>query len=151
VPYRANYPRTVAEILDDAMTFRPAALRALRAFRRSRPWRGTIQERKAKFLTLNRELARAYGLRRPKLLFRSIAPHAEGNGCYIRRPGRRHEITLFGQISVVTYLHEFGHARGYDERRAVRFSVNLFRRMFPVSYASLVPVGHMLCRRSPSA
>jgi hypothetical protein len=140
----ANYPSSVAEILDDRMTFRPDALRAVKRFARSKPWRGTVEERKAKFRRLNRDLARAYGIARPRLIFSQVQENPEvGNGWY--QPSA-HTIALVGKLSVVTYLHEFGHARGYDERKACRFSVNLFRRVFPRSFARCRPMGHVLVR-----
>jgi hypothetical protein len=142
---RDTYPSSIAEILDDRRTFKPAALRAVRRFARSKPWRGTTEERKAKFRRLNRELARAYGIARPRLVFCRVEDDPEvGNGSY--QP-LAHTITLSGKLSVVTYLHEFGHARGYGERGACRFSVNLFRRVFPRSYSRCRPMGHVLLRQ----
>jgi hypothetical protein len=146
MPRRDAYPATVAEILDDRMTFRPAALRALRAFRRARPWRGTAPERFAKLRALNTALADAYGIAEPLLVPFLIDATAESNGICRRQPGGRCEIILIGRLSVVTYLHEFGHARGFGERQATRWSVNLFRRIFPRSYARLQHVGHRLVR-----
>jgi hypothetical protein len=141
----ANYPSTIAEILDDRKTFKPAALAAVRRFARSRPWRGTLAEKKAKFERLNQELAEAYGIACPRLIFRGVEDNPTvGNGYY--RPAA-HTIALIGKLSVVTYLHEFGHARGYDERKACRFSVNLFRRAFPQSFARCSTMGHVLVRR----
>ena len=57
-----------------------------------------------------------------------------------------HTITLEGRLSVVTFLHEFGHARGYGERGACRFSINPFRRVFPRLFARCRRVGHTLVR-----
>jgi hypothetical protein len=142
MPYRANYPATVAEILDDRITYKSETLRALRAFRRARPWRGTEAERCAKLRRLHAELCRIYGLRtrlstRP---WRSI-----GFACYV--PGA--DRIVLPTHSVVTYLHELAHARGADERRACRWSVNLFRRTFPRSFARCRHHGHMLVRDRP--
>jgi hypothetical protein len=53
-------------------------------------------------------------------------------------------IALVGKLSVVTYLHELAHARGYDERQAVKWSVNLFRKVFPRSFARCQQEGHLL-------
>jgi hypothetical protein len=144
MPRHDEYPRTVAEVLDPALTFKPEALRALCRFRRSRPWRGTVEERKAKIRRLNRELAAAYGVREPALSFAiGDCETPRGNGCYARCS---HSITLVGRLSVLTYLHEFAHARGYGERGACRWSINLFRRAFPRAFARLTPVGHTLVR-----
>jgi hypothetical protein len=144
MPYRANYPATVAEVLDDRTTFKPAALRAVRAFARAKPWRGTVAERKHKFRRLNRALAAAYGIVPPRLAFAGVEADAfSGASCY---RAATHTITLAGRLSVLTYLHEFAHARGFDERQAVRWSVNLFRRVFTRSFARLHHVGHTLVR-----
>src|SRR5688500_4454319 len=121
MPYRMNYPATVAEVLDNAMTFRPAALRAVRALARAKPWRGSDADRRAKFRRRHAALCRVYGVR-PRLTI-----GRGGVACYIPA---RDRVNLPG-LSVVTYLHEFAHARGMDERRACRWSVNLFRRCFP--------------------
>ena len=49
-------------------------------------------------------------------------------------------------LSVLAYLHEFAHARGADERQACHWSINLFRRCFPRSFARCRAVGHTLVR-----
>lgn len=133
MPYRANYPATVAEILSDRITYRPAALRAVRKLRKAKAWRGTMAHRLELFRTCARELAEAYGLPRPNVR-RGVVD------CYVPSANT----IRLAKLSVVTLLHEFAHARGYDERQAVRWSVNLFRRLFPRSYARCQHVGHML-------
>jgi hypothetical protein len=144
MPYRANYPATVAEVLDPSMKYKPAALRAVRGFARGKPWRGTVAQRKAKFCTLNRDLASAYGIREPRLIFQGVEAGAP-SGASSYRPAA-HAITLTGKLSVLTYLHEFAHARGADERQACRWSINLFQRCFPRSFARCRAVGHTLVR-----
>src|SRR5687768_3544547 len=109
MPFERNYPETVQEVLDPNLKFKPAALRAVRAFARSKPWRGTMAQRKAKFRRLNRALARAYGMAEPRLTFHNV--EADGfSGSSRYRPGL-HWIALSGRLSVVTFLHEFAHAR----------------------------------------
>jgi hypothetical protein len=41
-------------------------------------------------------------------------------------------------------LHEFAHARGADERQACRWSINLFKKCFPRSFARCRVIGHTL-------
>jgi hypothetical protein len=144
MPDRANYPATVQEVLDPAMRFKLAALRAVRVFARRKPWRGTVARRKAKFARLNRDLAAAYGLAEPRLAFRGVEANAPSGASHYRPA--THTITLAGRLSVLTYLHEFAHARGGDERRACRWSLNLFRRCFPRRFARCRAVGHTLVR-----
>jgi hypothetical protein len=126
------------------MKFKAAALQAVRAFAHLGPWRGSIVARKEKFRRLNRDLAAAYGIAEPRLVFQNVeAGGSSGASSY--RPST-HTITLSGKLSVLTYLHEFAHARGADERQACRWSLNLFRRCFPRSFARCRAVGHTLIR-----
>lgn len=136
------YPATVAECLRDGKRYKPAALRALRAFRRARQWRLPARDRARAFRTLHTALCGVYGLRTRLVI--SGGRGFSGDSGYSWRLNR---IVLRGRLSLVTYLHEFGHARGKGERGACVWSINLFRRIFPRSFARLVPVGHTLQRR----
>jgi len=142
VPKR-DYPQCVLEILNDQMSYRSAAVRAVQRFARMNPWRGTVEERKARFRKLNHDLSGAYGIFEPDLVFDCIDGGSSGSSHYI--PSER-RIVIVGKLSVVTYLHEFAHALELDERDACRWSINLFKRCFPSHYARLVHVGHVLIR-----
>lgn len=141
MPYRANYPATVAEVLVDGKKYKDDTLRALKAFRRIKPWRGSDEEKRVKFVNLNAALAGIYDIAEPKLVF---VP-SSGSSYYCPHSN---ELVMVGKWSVVTFLHEFGHARGFDERRTCRWSINLFRRIFPKSFARCEQVGHMLLKPS---
>jgi len=146
MPYVANYPDTVQEILRDNKKYKPDCLRAMKRFRRAKAWRGSLTERGAKFETLHRELCEVYGLN-TTLRF-GILNDSSSGGSYFNPADD--SITLSGRLSVVTYLHEFGHARGYDERKACIFSVNLFRRIFPRSFERATFNGHMVIQNNPT-
>jgi hypothetical protein len=141
VPAR-NYPRSVAEVLDPEMKFNRTALVAVRAFAAGRPYRQPPARREQLVRTLCAALATAYGIRTPRLVI-AWSRGSSGASCY--RP-LGHEIELRGRFSVVTFLHEFAHARGADERAACRWSVNLFAKCFPRSFARCRRVGHTLVR-----
>jgi hypothetical protein len=138
MPQPGNYPATVAEVLDDSMGFRPATFAALEAFRASRPWRGPLPIRQEKVRVLHAGLCGVYG-KRTVLAFENQEGVASGESCY--RPSAD-AIILRGRLSVVTYLHEFAHALGRGERGACRWSLNLFRKVFPASFARLRCDGH---------
>ena len=140
-----NYPRTVAEVIDDSMTFRPGVLAAVRAFKIARPWRGSIDERKAKFAAFHQALCAIYG-KTTTLTFEEIDGSFSGDSSFCPATDT---ITLRGKLSVVTYLHEFGHALGRDEKGACRWSLNLFKRTFPILFAKCAQEGHVL--RQPEA
>jgi len=136
------YPRSVEEVLDQSITFNPSTLRAVQSFAQSHPWRGTIDERHQKFRRLHDDLCRIYGLDpQPRLIIGNGPLSCSGNSCFIPA---LNTIILRGRLSVVTYLHEVGHARGMNERRAARWSINLFRRCFPKSWSRVTFDGHMI-------
>ena len=137
-----DYPATVAEILDDSLTFNPDALRAVKAFAKLKPWRGTLAERQQKFQQLNTALSAAYGIPAPTLVFAGSGEGDSGSSSYTPATN---SIRLTA-LSTVTMMHEFCHARGMVERGATRWSVNMFRRCFPKSFARCKQVGHTLRR-----
>jgi hypothetical protein len=143
----SDYPQSIDEVLDPNRKYPPAVLQAIRAFRAAKAWQGSLSERQAKFQTLNTALAAAYSVEPPTLVFENDDAQDSGSSCYI--PGSN-TIILRGRLSVVTYLHEFAHFRfGRSERKACEWSINLFARCFPRSFARCVRDGHML--RKPRA
>jgi hypothetical protein len=144
MPYDANYPATVAEVLDPPVRFRPAVTEAVNRFALSKPYCGDLEQRKAKFLTLHHDLCAIYG-KQTQLMFDAIDGGDSGASFYLPATD---SITLAGKLSVVTYLHEFAHVLGRDERGAVRWSVNLFRLCFPRSFARCLTADQMLISQS---
>jgi len=140
---RGEYPETVVELIDADMRFRPATLRAVQTFAAAKPWTGSIERRKEKFLALNQALAKACGISVPELHFEQLDRTSSGRSHYLPIA---HRIVLTGKLSVVTFLHEFGHALGKDEFDACGWSVNLFRRCFPRQFSRLIHRGHLLLR-----
>lgn len=143
-PKDYGYPETVAEVLDDTIQYKKECLAAMDRFRRSKPWHGGQQAQRMKIRRLNRDLAKAYEIESPTVVFLEEFAHGP---CYfpmgnliIMNPEDD------GRYSIVTFLHEFGHALGKNERGTCRWSINLFRKFFPKSYERLVPRGHVLQR-----
>ena len=105
-----------------------------------------MDERQQKFRRLHDDLCRTYGFDpKPRLVFDNTKKTCSGNSCFI---SALNVIVLRGRLSVVTYLHEFAHARGHNEREAARWSINLFRRCFPKSWSSATFDGHMIRRHN---
>ncbi len=142
-----HYPESVSSVLDDRIQFRPETLQAVRTFAESKPWRGSLSDRKQKFHRLNDQLAAACGITRPELQFGRLDGGDSGMSFYDRPC---HRIVLVGKLSVVTFLHEFAHALGMGEREACRWSINLFRKCFPKQYAKLNHRRHMLIKQGDS-
>lgn len=142
IPPRETYPASVAECIEER-TYKPETVAAVRDFRRSKPWRGDWIQQVSKLAELHRRLIVAYDLTTRLDFSASGADVSSGSSSYC---SVTNTITLQGRLSVVTYLHEFAHALGYGEQGACRWSINLFRRFFPQSFARLRQEGHMLLR-----
>ena len=138
-----NYPQAVIEVFDNEIEYPLAVVNAVEDFAATHPWQGSLNSRKRKFQQLNRDLARACNIEQPTLAFGSLYGGSSGSSFY--NPSV-HRIVITGKLSVVTFLHEFGRALGYDEEAACRWSINLFRRCFPRQFSRLIHVGHTLVR-----
>lgn len=101
MPYRRNYPATVAEVLDANAKYKPDALRAVKELARAKPWRMNNVHRLEVFRAAVVKLAAAYGI---------PAPSVSAGGMSFYSP-IGNAIVLDGHLSVVTLLHEFAHAR----------------------------------------
>ena len=138
VKHKPTYPKTVEECIDDSLKYRKATLDAVNEFKRTHPWKGTRRERRAKIVHLHRHLCEIYG----RDIGITFDPH--GKSQYI--PAEN--IIVLEDLSVVTFLHEFAHALGRDEAGACRWSLNLFKRCFPKSFAKTAKVGHLVVRNN---
>ncbi len=138
-----QYPATVVEVLDDQAEYPPELLRVVRLFAASNPWKGSLRTRQQKFCQFNHLMAVACRIDEPLLAFGHLDGSSSGASYYVPRD---HRIVIVGKLSVVTYLHEFAHALGFDERKACRWSPNLFRKCFPRQFSRLIHVGHTLVR-----
>ncbi len=144
----SQYPQSVSEVLDDAMRFNAAALRAVEAFARSRPWSGSLPRRKQKFRNIVHDMSVAYNVPEPEVRF-SVTAGSDSAGSYYLPASH---LIVLSKLSVCTVLHEWRHAWQYvtrgrcSERDACKWSINLFRRVWPEQYAKLRHEGHMLLR-----
>ena len=140
----SNYPTDGNELLEPPVKFKDETIEAVTRFKTSRPWTGTIEERKSKFEALHVELCQIYG-KHTTLRFGDLSGDCSGSSFYNRLDD---VIVLQGKLSVVTYLHEYAHVLGRYEPGAVRWSVCLFREVFPEEFAKCHFEGHML-RKNP--
>lgn len=130
----------------NAFALTPAARQAIRSFRDAKPWKGSVEERAAKFADLHRSLCRAYDLE--TMLVRDDSGDHEHTGTSARSyfdPHKNH-IVQRGRLSVVTYLFLFGGAAGMTPRSALRFAHDTFRHFFPRSFAGCRAVNGLLVR-----
>jgi hypothetical protein len=138
------YPSSSDEAFGQPLNFRPKTLRSVQAFARSRPWVGTFDERCGKFRILHSDLCAIYGMN-TDLVFKTEGTGDSGASSYSPSTDT---ISLRGRLSVITFLHEWGHAlKGESEHEACRWSLQLFARCFPRSWERLRFEGHVARRR----
>jgi len=136
----SQYPHSLEGALGHPLKFRPSTYRAVRAFARLRPWRGTLEDRQAKFQQLHASLSAIYNVK-PTLIFEGDGT-GDSDGSYFST--RENVIVMTGRLSVVTFLHEWGHVlKGGSEFGACRWSLQLFKKCFPKSWERLRWEGHV--------
>jgi len=130
-----DYPASLDEVIRD-VKYKRETFAALRRFKRSNPWKGTFPVRLGKFIELHSDLCRIYGVDIELFIDPSILENSH-SGRSNFNPALN-TITLYGKLSVLTFLHEWGHVlKGSSEHKACVWSVNLFRRVFPDNFNRL--------------
>lgn len=129
---------SVAELVDEAMLFKPEIVVAAKAMARSKPWRGTLDERKQKFTAAAKTLGdlidgpEGTAAGAPRLIFGVL----DGSDSISSNVGRRNNrISLVGRLSVVTLFWTLAARAGMGGRDSMKFAINLFRVAFPHSFA----------------
>lgn len=136
-----DYPPSVNDVLNPPVKFKAETILAMIEFRKSKPWFGTEDQRIAKFITVVNELSCVYRIEPPALETAFIdAERSSDQSFYVPA---MHMISLRGRLSVITLLHEFAHALGKNEYDACRWSLCLFKQVFPGQWERLRFDGHL--------
>lgn len=136
----SEYPATAKEVLNPPVVFRQSVVDAMKVFKAEKPYRGSLEERMGKFMRLHQKLNAIYS-KNTRLVFDSIGDEDSGSSHY-NQPND--SIVLQGKMSIITYLHEYSHViNGRSEKKAVRWSLNLFRKTFPKLFEKLKFEGYV--------
>lgn len=128
---------------------------AIAAVRECNLWWGRNQKRLNRARALVTRLSEIYDCRVPTVDCSRDNRVIRGERSASRDSSRsnynpsEHAITLCGRWSLLTLLHEYAHSRfGNSERKAVKWSVNLFRKAFPEKFDNLIQTdgSHFLSR-----
>jgi len=151
------YPETVEEVLDDEIKYRRGVIPALKGWKSLKLWGSkTNQMRLDGLIVLAEQLASLYDIAVPTVvvdgidldaIIRDTKMNPSDSSSY--SPGS-HTITMRGNLSIITFLHEFGHALGKNEKKTCRWSINLFKKVFPKQYNKLDHKQHTLVRQRPN-
>jgi hypothetical protein len=131
-------------LIDPALRFNPEVLRAVRGLARAKPWRGDLAQRMEKFHDFAAALAAAAGFEKPALEFDGVDADTCSGASYYN--AQTHTVRLVGRLSVVTLLRLLGYAAGMSEMKSTKWTINIFNRCFPISFARCRFEGYMLRR-----
>lgn len=126
-----GYPST--PMVDESFVLGEGALAALIFFRERKPFRATPLEYLAMVQELYDNLSIAYDMPTPEVSHEGTWDIPSYGHYY----PDAHHIVLKGRLSILTMLHEFGHAQGFGDTAATWWSVNAFRLVWPQSFAKL--------------
>lgn len=139
-----KYPQDLDAIVCE-QNYRAATIKLMKEYKKWRPWRGTTSYRIQKIYWLHNNLCNIYDKETALFVHPSVlAGGSSGSSCHVST-SYGDFIILNGRVSVLTYLHEFGHGlKGESEHEACKWSINLFREIFPDNFKRLIGRGHFL-------
>jgi hypothetical protein len=104
-------------------------------------WKGSLGEKLEKFKIIHKELNRITGKDiRLRINMDAFESANENSGASNWSDGTN-TITMVGRLSVITLIHEWGHALGMGEEETSTWSNDLFKRSFPNSWGRLQNIG----------
>lgn len=140
-----SYPESV--LINEDLYYRPETIEMMKKFRDEiKPFRPkeysleNIKEREKKWEWLAKQISTIYQYPTPKVLVGNITERSwvtDGSSSSSSYNRMNNVITINGKFSLITFLHEISHSRGFDEVDAILWSTNLFKRIFPVSFSRL--------------
>ena len=145
MPENAPMP-TPDQLVNDTLEFSDELMDAAQNFARSKPWKGDVDLRAAKFREFHETMCPSGS---PALII--DIPEVETNSGASRFNQDMNAIELNGKLSVVTYLYLYFMAEaiesiqngGFDGIEPMVKAMTLFKRVFPRSYAKLRPENGM--------
>ena len=127
--------------LEESMKFKKGAIRALKTFRTKKTYKEENKSKRLKAMVkLIEDLSFTYEVEPPNVVFNEDPVSQTGSldSHVICAPDNEQKtIVIRGKLSIITLLHEFAHVIGRDQQRAVRWSLNLFQRVYPKQYDKL--------------
>lgn len=139
-----GYPDTPL-VFGPEVKFKLGVIAAIKRFKKKKTHNRTSLERLEGMRELARDLSMVYGLRSVTKVSAVCLVEdetADSRGSFYHK--KTNTIVMVEKLSIITFLHEFAHALGKDEVGAVRWSLTLFKRVWPQQFERLVPEGHTL-------
>ena len=102
-------------------------------------WKGTVKDRKTTLQKLHNQLNTIYS-RNTKLITSTISnDKSQWTHSYMSFYNKELDIiVLAGKISLITYLHEYGHALNLNEENAQAYAKIIFKLAYPDKFKKLI-------------
>ena len=100
-------------------------------------WKGSLGEKIEKFKIIHNEINRITGKNIKLRLNLDAFESSEENSGASNWDSATNTITLHGKLSVITLIHEWGHALGLNEVDTSEWSNRIFQKSFPRSWERL--------------
>lgn len=139
--WNSSGERSPDDVLHPPMKLRMGVLAAARKLKKSKPWSGSEDERIGKFNVFVGDICKVYGVTPPVLDITGVEGGEPSDGSYY--VPMTHVVYLRGRLSVITILHELANALSRNEYWACRWSLSLFRLVFPRQWVRLRFEGHV--------
>ena len=135
----------VMALVAEDIPFPEAVVVALQAFKRNHktnsplPFEQATAARFAAMQALANVICAAYERDPVTLRMRNISPGGESAASHYN--SEEEYVLLTGKLSVITFLHEMAHVLQYDEEQARKWSLTLFKKVYPIAFEKLNSVG----------
>lgn len=139
-----GYP-SVPIVYGAEVKFKLGVIAAIKRFKKKKTHNRTTMDRLAAMRELARDLSMVYGMEsHVKVAAVCLIEEDDADSRRSFYHARTKTIVMVEKLSIITFLHEFAHALGKDEVGAVRWSLTLFKRVWPQQFERLQPDGHTL-------
>ena len=134
------------ELLRREYAYKEGINEALLSFKAERPFKQELEAKKGCFKRLHENLNGIHNRKTGLIFHSSIENNTQSGNSHFNL--MEDSITLMGRISLITYLHEYAHALGFNNELDARaWSIKLFKKTFPKSFKKLKYVNGMMLKQ----
>lgn len=130
-------------LVAEEIHFPETVVAALKNFKRNHKYNSPLpfeQATQARFEAMKdmvRIFSAAYGIEPIELRMSNITSNGDSSRSYYNDDENERYVLLTGKLSIITFLHEFGHVLGFDEEQARKWSLTLFKKVYPIAFDRL--------------
>jgi hypothetical protein len=120
-------------VLEEKIVFADDLVEAIREFKSLNPWKQDAEGTKNCFHLLNKRLNELF---KKDTVLAFVQCYTDIMEIQTGLHEGQHAVYL-SKPSLITYLHEYGHGLGKDDHETTKWSVQLFKLVFPIAFEKL--------------